>query len=326
MKIVLVVLNILLAGLVLWSGVNFFKDLTQGSKKTAFTVKKRDPHAVSTAVEAVPAREAAVKTASGEEQVKEIVEQDIFNQDRCPNAGVWGGGNARLEMTLVGTFTIGNTKGAVILQKAQNRPAFMPFGGMMGGPGGMMGQRRQGIGPGGMGVPGGGQGRFGGGGGGGQGRFGGGDGGGDGRRQIGGMRSMSMNRNAQGIVQPGQQNNNNTNVTYKQYVRVGETLANGYKLTEVDRNRVILTRGSDRLELELSDASKNAAKSNQKRNNNNRQPNQNQVMQQLLQGMQNMQRAQMMQGFQMMRMSQQNIQNMQNQQNNGRNGTAPRRR
>ena len=177
-------------------------------------------------------------------------------------------------------------------------------GGMMGGRGGMMGGGRGGNGQG--------QRSFG--------RDG------DSRRQIGGSRTVSANRNAQGVVQPGQTNANNTNVTYKQYVRVGETLANGYTLTDVGRNHVTLTRGSDKIELELSDASKNAAKNNRRPNNNNRQPNQNQVMQQLLQGMQNMQRAQMMQGFQMMRMNQQAMQNMQNQQNSGRNGTAPRRR
>lgn len=34
-------------------------------------------------------------------------------------------------------------------------------------------------------------------------------------------------------------------MTYKQYVRLGETLSNGYKLVEVNRDSVLLTRGSD---------------------------------------------------------------------------------
>ncbi|MGC8141259.1 hypothetical protein ACP3W2_27960, partial [Salmonella enterica] len=72
------------------------------------------------------------------------------------------------------------------------------------------------------------------------------------RRAIGGSRFIQANRNAQGIVLPGQNNNNNNNkpVVYKQYVRLGETMANGYTLAEVDRNRVVLTRGNDKLELE----------------------------------------------------------------------------
>jgi hypothetical protein len=213
-------------------------------------------------------------------------------------------------MTLVGTFKIGNSKGAVILQKTQARNfPFMPFGGMM-NPGGGFQPRRMGIGRGG---------------------FGGGFGNrnsnnsgmnGGNRRVIGGSRFIQANRNAQGVVLPGQNNNNNNKpIVYKQYVRLGETMANGYKLAEIDRNRVVLTRGSDKLELELADASTNAKKPASR----TRPANQTQIMQQMLQSMQNMQRAQMMQGFQMMRMNQQNMQNMQNMQG-GRGGMMPRRR
>ena len=132
---------------------------------------------------------------------------------------------------------------------------------------------------------------------------------------------MQANRNAQGVVLPGQTNTNNSQpVTYKQYVRLGETMANGYKLTEIAKNRVVLTRGSDRLELELVDPSVNAKKTAPR----TRPANQTQIMQQMLQSMQNMQRAQMMQGFQMMRMNQMNQMNQQNQ--GGRGGMMPRRR
>ena len=320
MKSILIVLNILLAGAVLWGGVGFVKNLSFSQSKTAFTVKKRNPGEKKAAAAAVTSTPRNVSTApvSGESQVKQIVETDIFNQDRCPNAGFWGG-NARVEMTLVGTFKIGESKGAVILQKAQNRNfPFMPFGGMMNQGGGFQ-QRRQGIG---AGRPGG----FGGG------PFGGGFGGqrpdnsrgGDTRRTIGGARFIQANRDARGVVQPGQTSNINKPIVYKQYVRLGETMSNGYKLAEiVDRNHVVLTRGSDRLELELVDPSINAKKTPAR----TRPPNQTQVMQQMLQSMQNMQRAQMMQGFQMMRMNQMNMQNMQNQQNQGgRGGMMPRRR
>ena len=334
MKTILIILNLLLAGAVLWSGARFVQGISGEPKPAAFTVKKRVPKTqkATASIQNTSVRRASIPEA-GEKQVKEIVELDVFNQDRCPNAGVWGGGNARVEMTLVGTFRIGQTQGAVILQKSQARNfPFMQFGGgMMNNQGGM--QRRQGIGRGGPGGGfGGGPGGFGGGFNGGQGGqggrpggFNGGQGGGDsGRRSIGGSRFISANRDARGVVQPGQQNNN-TNVTYKQYVRLGETMANGYRLTEINRNSVVLVRGSDRVELELVDASVNA-KQNARRNNNAARPaNQTQVMQQMLQSMQNMQRAQMMQNFQMMRMQQQNQQNQQNQQQS-RGGTAPRRR
>ena len=97
-------------------------------------------------------------------------------------------------------------------------------------------------------------------------------------------------------------------------------MANGYKLSAIERNRVVLTRGSDKLELELVDASANAKQPARR----SRPANQTQIMQQMLQSMQNMQRAQMMQGFQMMRMNQMNQQNQQNQ--GGRGGMMPRRR
>ena len=323
MKSILIVLNILLAGAVVLGGVKFVRNLSPGASKPAFTVKKRVPKSakakITSTAKSETVSEKTENALSGEAMVKQIVETDIFNQDRCPNGGFWGGGNARVEMTLVGTFKIGKSQGAVILQKTQQRNfPFMPFGGMMnpGGGNGFGGQRRMGIGRGGFGGPSG----PGGGGGMGMNSEGGNRGGRGERRAIGGSRFIQANRNAQGVVQPGQNNNNNKPVVYKQYVRLGETMANGYTLTEVDRNRVVLTRGSDKLELELVDASTNAKKPAQRQ----KQPNQTQVMQQMLQSMQNMQRAQMMQGFQMMRMNQQNMQNQQNQQ--GRGGMAPRRR
>ena len=307
MKSILIILNVLLGCAVLWGGVNFFRNLVPSRPKTAFTVKKRKEHPQKLKIERFQPKQAARPAADDDALIKRIVEQNIFNPDRCPNAGVWGG-NARVDMTLVGTFKIGNSQGAVILQKTQNRNfPFMPFGGMMGpggGPGGGMMQRRMGIGRGGNGD---------------QMRQNGGDRGG--RRTIGGMRSIQANRNAQGIVLPGQNNTNTKNVTYKQYVRLGETMANGYKLTEIAKNRVVLTRGSDRLELELVDPSANAKKTPAR----TRPPNQTQVMQQMLQSMQNMQRAQMMQGFQMMRMNQMNQMNQQNQGGRG-GGMMPRRR
>ena len=322
MKIFLILLNILLAGAVVWGGIGFVKNLSPGGTKPAFTVKKRNPKPASAAVVRTEKPRETKPLRSGENMVKQIVETDIFNQERCPNAGFWGG-NARVEMTLVGTFKIGESKGAVILQKTQTRNfPFMPFGGMMNQGGGFGGQRRMGIGRGGFGG-----GPFGGGGFGGGG-FGGGQrpntaGDNGGRRTIGGARSIQANRDARGVVQPGQNNNNNNKpVVYKQYVRLGETMSNGYKLVEIDRNRVVLTRGSDKLELELVDASVNAKKPAQR----TRPPNQTQVMQQMLQSMQNMQRAQMMQGFQMMRMNMQNQQNQQNNQQGGRGGMMPRRR
>ena len=124
---------------------------------------------------------------------------------------------------------------------------------------------------------------------------------------------------------PNAQNRNNP-TTVKQFVKLGETMPNGYKLTALTRTHATLTRGGDKLELELLDASKNAtqtaARSTNTRGN---------VNTQMLQTLQNMQRMQMFQNMQMMRM-------MQNNQNSGfpgggnfntgnaRSGTAARTR
>ena len=85
-----------------------------------------------------------------------------------------------------------------------------------------------------------------------------------------------------------------SNTPVKQYVRVGETMANGYTLAEVSRTRAVLVRGNDKIELELQDPSKNraAARNTQPRLNANQQFQQAQMFMQsqMLRTLQNMQR------------------------------------
>ena len=110
--------------------------------------------------------------------------------------------------------------------------------------------------------------------------------------------------------QQGSSASGNNQLVYKQYVRLGETLSNGYKLINVEREKVTLQRGSDKLELVLEEASKNApqtARQTTRRVN---------TATRLLQTMQNMQRMQMFQNFQMMRMMNRNNQNNNNNNNN----------
>ena len=104
-------------------------------------------------------------------------------------------------------------------------------------------------------------------------------------------------------------------LVYKQYVRLGETLSNGYKLVDVQREQVTLQRGGDKLELVLEEASKNAPQTARR---SNRRVN---TATRLLQTMQNMQRMQMFQNFQMMRMMNRNNNNN----NNNRSNAAPAR-
>ena len=150
-------------------------------------------------------------TPSRDEQIAEILKADLFNPERTPNAAN-GRRNTRAELSLVGTFEAGKIKGAVIVVRSNNRQ-MNPFMRMMfGGPGGPGG-------PGGM--------------------FGGGrPGGGPGVQRFGfGQNNMNNRRNSNDAV--------------KQYVRLGETMTNGYTLVAITRDRATLTRGGDKLELEL---------------------------------------------------------------------------
>ena len=105
--------------------------------------------------------------------------------------------------------------------------------------------------------------------------------------------------------------------SYRQYVRIGETLSNGYILVEVSRTRAVLTRGSDKMELEIQEASKGIRRVSRPRRQSFSQTMQN-LMRQNLQQMQNMARQNMYQNRMMQNMMRQNMQNQR--------GSAGRRR
>ncbi len=304
MKGLLILFNLFLASMLVWGLASHFKP---AASKTVYTVKKRTASQKKEVV--APVKPVAVqKKMTPKEQLAKIIEANIFNSDRCPNATA-GGRNARVELSLVGTFKIGDCVGAIIKQKTSgnnNNNRFMPF--MPGMPGGFPQGRQMGISrndrnqnnggrmgghPGGMGMPGGFM-----------------------PRNTRNTKNSGMERGVRGQM-PAIGTNvtaaaTGNQMTYKQYVRLGETLSNGYKLVEVNRDSVLLTRGSDKLELELLDASKNtpqtAGRTNRRTNTGT----------QMLQTLQNMQRMQMFQNMQMMRMMQQN-QNPPQQQNNSSN-------
>ena len=160
----------------------------------------------------------------------------------------------RSDMTLVGTFKMGTVEGAIVKQTNVNRQ-FNPF---------IMQAMRMAGGPGGMGGPPGGGGSW--------------------------MNRMRGGNYPQWSAMGGRR----SNTPVKQYVRVGETMANGYTLAEVTRTRAVLVRGNDKIELELQDPSKNrvAARNTQPRLNANQQFQQAQMFMQsqMLRTLQNMQR------------------------------------
>lgn len=105
----------------------------------------------------------------------------------------------------------------------------------------------------------------------------------------------------------------------RQYVRIGETLSNGYTLVEVTRTSATLVRGSDKMELELQESSKGLTSA---RRTVNRKQTSQQILQQGMQQMQNILRQQGMQQNFMMRQMMRNNSSNQNQ----RGTPAPRRR
>lgn len=280
MRAALIVVNVLLA---VWLLAVVASRLTGDGDVEEFSVKK------SGSKKNVPAASAAAPKSttllSLDSRMATIIDNNIFNSDRCPNAMFGRGRSTRIELTLVGTFEIDGVKGAIIKQKAgssNNR------GGFMGGPGG----------------PGG--------------RWGG--------------RNNSSNSNTRSPIRVQlvdgvwrnfggtdaatlqQQQQREQTLTLRQYVRVGETLSNGYTLEEVSRTGAVLTRGSDRMELEIQDPSLGIATTSSSRQ---RRPN-------FFQQMQQMQQMQMRQNFQMMRMMQRTLQQNQNRGNTGnRGGAAP---
>ena len=148
-----------------------------------------------------------------EKQLETIVNSDIFNPERAPNVAAWGRG--RTQISLVGTFKVGKMEGAIILQQGAPRfPGQSRMGAMMSHDA-MMQMMQQGAGnmprPGNMQGAGNMQG---------------------GMRRMGSMRQRWSMLNPQLARQLAGENQNPTAI--KQYVRVGETLANGGELSGLE--------------------------------------------------------------------------------------------
>ena len=223
MKSLIIAVNIVIAALIAVAAAPLFKPVPV--EKSALPVKAKVKTKGKT--KGKSRSEAARKNAQAEketpptrEEVKSsIIDSDIFNPERTPNAAI-GRRNVRVELALVGTIEAGKYRAAVIVQRTNTRQ-INPFMRMMwGGPGGPGGMGPGG--PGGMGP------------------------GGRGGRRFG-MGLNNLNN---------QQRRNNPAMV-KQYVRVGETMPNGYKLTTLTRTRAVLTRGGDKMELELQVPSRN---------------------------------------------------------------------
>lgn len=226
MKHLFFVINVILA-ITLFGAVAYNTVLKKDQSAVEYSVKKSSPQKTAAAKPAV--NRPVQKKPDDYEST--IVRKNIFNPARNPNSQTARTVN-QSQLSLVGVCLVGDSKGAVILQKNRN---IRPFG-----PG----------------------------------------------------------------MRPGQNwnnwnNRNQQQQAVQQYIRVGETLSNGYVLTEVTRTGAVLTLNGSRMELKLQEPSKNQTQTAR------RQSRPQTVQQQMLM----MQRMQMMQNMQMMRMMQQNNRN-----------------
>ena len=273
------------------SGLTRVRKKSSGDKKLALAGRKGTSMQLEREVTLSP----AITDQNEKEIIQKIADRNIFNPERSPNAGVRRG---RVELTLVGTFTIGKVGGAIIKHKFQqntNANLFGPMGlfnsgvGMM--PpreittrtgGGRSTSSRNASGNAGGGMRGGNRGNM--------------------RMGMMGPRMGMMG----GMM--GNSSTQNQKNSYRQYVRIGETLSNGYTLVEVSRNRAVLTRGGDRMELEIQESSKGITRSTPRRRQGFAQTMQN-LMQQNMQQMQNLARQNMYQNRMMQNLMRQNMQN-----------------
>ena len=242
MKSPLILLNCLLAAGVCFAFVSNIRNLSKEEQVVPVKrVRKVGPQERSNAEPAAP-------PLTPEQQVQNILTANILNPDRSPNTGARGR-NRRVQLSLVGTFKIGKSEGAIIRVRgavAQNR--FMQMGGGMFGMPGMTGMP-------GMAAPGApnaqnnngnaagpriNSGRS-------EGR------GGMMSGQDNRMRFSSMFRQMAGA----EEDTDSATTGTKQYVKVGETLSSGHTLVEVQRFKVVLSRGGTKTELLLEDPSKN---------------------------------------------------------------------
>ena len=264
MKTFLIFLNICLAGGIFWSVLKEAKTPQVNEDEYFFRKTEKDrkkPAAKNDTASRSQKKSVAPETRDPAVSITKVVEGNIFDPARCPGARIPGrrNSNAGLDMTLVGTFTIGELSGAVIMQKRkQNTVSPFPWMQGMGGmpmsmpafqgnaQGGGFNNNRQG-GP--------------------QGNA---QGGGFARTRFGAGDMYARWRRMQSRQQNGGNNSKNeAAVVYQQYVRVGETLANGYKLTAVTRTSATLMKNSEKIELELVEASRNAGADRGRNNNSN---------------------------------------------------------
>ena len=119
MKTLIILVNIVLAGLLTTSVVSAFRNAPESESAP---VRRQAVHKKSAPPKKNPnaAPGGQAEKPSRDEQIALILKSDLFNPERTPNAAN-GRRNTRAELSLVGTFEAGKIKGAVIVVRTNNR-------------------------------------------------------------------------------------------------------------------------------------------------------------------------------------------------------------
>ena len=191
-----------------------------------------------------------------EKRIAALLERNIFNTQRVPDAPAnrtnqRNNQQIRADMSLVGTYVIGDTLGAIILQRLQGNAQqqlkalqqkeyeqYSATASRVTDPK---------------------------------------------KRAEGAAEDDGANADVD-VVEPGKERtiimgnpSISANNVFRQHLKVGDTTVNGYKLVEVTRTSAVLTKNSERIELSLLTPSEagNLARQRQNNNNNNNKNQQN---------------------------------------------------
>jgi len=111
MKTAILIFNLILAAVIGVEAMRYFS----GPPKLAVSTNRNRKHAAHAQTKTVPAKKTAM---SDSEAVRTILSNNIFNITRCPEAvGARGGGIT--SMALVGVYSIGDRRGAIIQQNTR---------------------------------------------------------------------------------------------------------------------------------------------------------------------------------------------------------------
>ena len=273
MRAILIVINLLLACVIVQGAIHWLNEPTVDAEVVTAATKER--RQATPQPRPVQAQQPNYTYLTSENQIATTVALNIFDPERAPKAVLNNRRNAtpvnRADMTLAGTFVIGDIAGAIILQR-QNQMMNMRQTAARGNQAGntnnaeelaaaqeqqmqealenqaqmnallqalqqtegvteeqtaLFRQRVDRA-----------------------------------NQQVELLQNQNQQRNTgrDGLSADGSERTANASNSYKQYIRVGEALPNGYTLAAVTRSSATLTRNQETIELTMQDASSNAGR------------------------------------------------------------------